>query len=193
MKRRHFLAAAGVATVGVLAGCTGDDDDDTGADGFPVVAEVDLVADAADLKAEAAVTRQFTDEQPGGIWTRLTNTGSSSIELEFAAWATPYFYRAEHTDDEEARLVITDEINSPNTMPSEPDEGCWRTGYPPRQPTSVGHRLGVDASITSLYFLTAPTGEAGCLPAGTYDTTYGLDVAERVHPIDLTLTVELEE
>lgn len=189
MKRRDLLAGASVGLAATLAGCLGDDDDDDGGE-YPHLASVEFTTEAADLAGEAGITRQFTADQPAGVWVQLTNTGSSSIELEFDAWATPYFYRLDHDDDDEVSLVITDETNSPNELPTEETDGCWRSGFPPRQPETAPHTLAVDDTLTALYFIAAPTTADACVETGSYTSTYAVDVADLVNPITLELAVE---
>lgn len=194
MNRRRLLAAAGTGLIMTIAGCLGDDDDDTGRTGeFPTLSDVSLTVAAADIDGEVGVIRQFSPDQTAGIWTRLTNVGSSPVTFEFSGFASPFFYEAVHQTDDEASLVVTDEINSPNDPPMEPIDGCWTVGYPPRPPTTHTKELVDGASLTNLYFLAQPTTVETdeCLPSGTYQSHYELAVAGRDTPINLTLAIEL--
>lgn len=191
MKRRDLLAAAGVGLGVTVAGCLGDGDGDDG--DYPTMGDVELSTEAADIVGTAGITRQFSSEQPAGVWTQLTNGGSSAIEFEFTAFASPYFYRLNHEEESDTSLTITDEVHSPNDRPNEPTEDCWRSGFPPREPATATRTLDVEESLTTLYFIAAPTTAETCVPAGTYTSTYDLDVADLVHPIGLELTVTFED
>lgn len=190
MKRRDILAGTGVTLAASLAGCLGDDDDigDT-----PEITAVELTVEAVDIEGAAGITRQFTAEQPGGLWTRLTNTGSSSIEIGFDGFPSPFFYELVHDDEEETPLVITDEIYSQNPLPEDPVDDCWRSGYPPRPPSTTTRRIGVDDSLTSLYYLTAPSGADHCVNEGSYTSTYELDIEELLSPVPIELSVTFED
>ena len=147
------------------------------------------------LEFVAKVVKQPTNNGPGVIEARLTNSGSKSVDIGFGP--TLLF-----TDNSDPSLVWSDELVlipstrvGPVETPDSTSEGCWRyTNDGPYIRSILEWRsLDPGSSISEQYRLYTRGTDTPCLPVGTYRYEDKEYVEEESRPILLSLLLEVPE